>query len=262
MAKVGIFDSGLGGLLTARLLHALRPGAEILYYGDTAHLPYGDKSPEQIRGYVREIVAFLREAGAEVIVVACNTASAVALETVREAAGSLPVYDAISPALEAFGGKAYPAPVGIIGTYMTIRSGVYGAALRSWGYEVRELATPVLVPLIEEGWIEHPATEAALETYLGQLGAIHTLLLACTHYPLLEGAIRRYYTRMGWEVQVLSTAALLAEAVASHLPLAEAPSAGLSCWVSDPNPRFVEIAKHFWGASVEIRPVPASLRSV
>lgn len=251
---VGLFDSGLGGLITARYLHQLRPDLALLYYGDTAHLPYGDKSPAQIRTYTRDIVSFLVGQGAEAIVIACNTASAVALEVAIEAAHGLPVFDAIQPALARLLNST-PAAIGIIGTYTTITAGVYGVPLRNAGYLVQEQATPLLVPLIEEGWLDHPATHATLETYLSTLGEIDTLLLACTHYPLIEPAIKRYYHARGKSVQILSTARLLAEAVATTLPQAEALSPSpLHIWVSDPNPRFQALAERFWGAPLRILP--------
>lgn len=252
--KAGVFDSGVGGLLTARLLRSLHPQADLLYYGDTVHLPYGDKSPQQIKGYVRDIGRFLYGVGAQVLVVACNTASAVGLESLRAEWPHLPIYDAITPALEAFTHHRYAEPVGVIGTYTTIRSGVYGSALRQMGYAVKELATPLLVPLIEEGWVDHPAMEAALETYLSELGEVGTLLLACTHYPVIEGAVRRYYQRRGASVRILSTAALLAQKVARDLP----PSGqGTSqFWVSDWSERFVRVASAFWGEAIALEPAP------
>lgn len=256
MSVVGIFDSGLGGLITARLLRDMRPDLPILYYGDTAHLPYGDKSPRQIQGYVQDIVHFLRAQGAEVIAIACNTASAVAYDTAREAAGEIPVFSAIYPALTAFERNAFPEPIGVIGTYTTIRSGIYGRALRDMGYAIRELATPVLVPLIEEGWIQHPATEAALDTYLTELGEVGTLLLACTHYPLLEGLIKGYYARRGKAVEIVSTAALLAEAIARSIPPAGRDAAEERFWVSDANPRFLQLVPRFWGATLTPVPLP------
>jgi glutamate racemase len=255
---VGLFDSGLGGLITARYLHQLRPDLSLLYYGDTAHLPYGDKSPAQIRAYTREIVSFLVEKGAEAIVIACNTASAVAHEVAVEAAQGLPVFDAIQPALARLLNST-PATIGIIGTYTTITSGVYRDPLREAGYLVQERPTPLLVPMIEEGWLDHPATHATIETYLSALGEIDTLLLACTHYPLIEPAIRRYYQTTGKPVQILSTARLLAEAVATTLPRAEDLSPpSLQIWVSDPNPRFQALAERFWGTALPIMPASTS----
>lgn len=252
--KVGIFDSGLGGLLTARYVRALHPHADILYYGDTAHLPYGDKSPTQIQSYVRAITAFLREHGAELIAVACNTASSVAIEAVYEVAESVPVLDAITPAVRAFQVRSHPEPVGVIGTYTTIRSGVYRTALEKAGYVVRDLATSLLVPLIEEGWLDHPATHAALETYLSELGEVQTLLLACTHYPLIEPQIQAYYQRRGRKVQILSTAALLAEEIVRNIPATGEGS--FTCWLSDPNPRFIALAERFWEAPIYPQTVP------
>ncbi|MEN3040931.1 MAG: glutamate racemase [Bacteroidia bacterium] len=259
MAIVGIFDSGLGGLLTAQLVHSKRPDLSLLYYGDTAHLPYGDKSASQIRTYVSDIVHFLRLQGAEIIAIACNTASAVAYDVACEAAGDIPVLSAIYPALNAFAERHFPEPVGIIGTYTTIRSGIYGESLRKMGYTVRELATPVLVPLIEEGWIEHPATTAAIHSYLSELGEIGTLLLACTHYPLLQNQIRNYYAELGREVHILSTAALLAEAIIRETTpeIMQNPSASTRFWVSDANPRFLELANRFWGKAIVLKEVRA-----
>lgn len=148
--RIGIFDSGLGGLWAARRLRALRPDVSIVYFGDTAHLPYGDKSPTQIIEYTQEIVRYLRTRGVEGIAVACNTASAVALEAIQGAAAPLPVWDVVQPAIVELSQMRYPEPIGVIGTYRTIRSGVYREALERLGYTVRELATPLLVPLIEE----------------------------------------------------------------------------------------------------------------
>lgn len=246
----------MGGLITARLLHRRRPDLPILYYGDTAHLPYGDKSPEQIRGYVRDIVRFLREEGADYIAIACNTASAVAYDIACAVAHPIPVFSAIYPALSAFEEKRFPEPIGVIGTYTTIRSGIYGRALREMGYTVYELATPTLVPLIEEGWIDHPATRAALDTYLTALGEVGTLLLACTHYPLLETAIQRYYEARKQPTEIVSTADLLAKAIAQSVPYQGNSKGEARFWISDPNPRFLELASRFWGAAVVTEPVP------
>jgi glutamate racemase len=194
---IGVFDSGLGGLLTARYIKAFAPEVRILYYGDTAHLPYGDKSSWQVQAYAREIVRFLLEAGAQGIVIACNTASAVAREVVWTEARGKPVWDAISATLQQFEAQPPEFPLGVIGTYTTIRSGIYGAAIRERWPEapIAQLPTPLLVPLIEEGFADHPATQLILQTYLSSpaLRGIRSLLLACTHYPLLIEAIEAYY---------------------------------------------------------------------
>ncbi|MEN2993124.1 MAG: glutamate racemase [Bacteroidia bacterium] len=255
MRRIGLFDSGLGGLITARWVWMRRPSVDLLYYGDTAHLPYGDKSPAQLRGYVREIVRFLIAAGAEGIGIACNTASAVAVDVAQEVAAGLPVWDAIQPTLAYFRAHRLPEPVGVIGTYTTIRSHLYGRALSQMGYTVKELATPLLVPLIEEGWIKHPATRAALRTYLTELGEVRTLVLACTHYPLLVPLIRRYYLARGQVVKIISTARLLAEAIYSTLAESE-QKGSLTLWLSDPNPRFVALASRFWGKPLRPMPLP------
>ena len=262
--QIGVFDSGLGGLLTARYIKSLAPQARILYYGDTAHLPYGDKSPRQVQAYAREIVRFLLAAGAEGIVIACNTASAVAREVVWNEAGGRPVWDAITAILEQF--ERYPPefPLGIIGTYTTIQSGIYGTAIRSRWSEARvtEESTPLLVPLIEEGFADHPATRLILHTYLSSpaLQEIRSLLLACTHYPLLIDAIQAYYTQNATKCRIYNSAEILAQSVVSALsdpsPASEKPEED-TFWVSDYTERFARLAERFWGEPILLQKAPA-----
>jgi glutamate racemase len=259
---LGIFDSGLGGLLTAQYIKAYAPGVRILYYGDTAHLPYGDKSPQQVQAYAQEIVRFLLEAGAEGIVVACNTASAVAREVIRTEARDRPVWDAITATLQQFKAEPPAFPLGVIGTYTTIRSGIYGEAIRAYwpGAQVAELATPLLVPLIEEGFADHPATHLILETYLSapMLGGIASLLLACTHYPLILHAIERYYAQRGQACHIYNSAQLLAQAVVTNLPAATSSVQGEDTfWVSDYTERFALLAARFWGRPILLQKAPA-----
>lgn len=202
----------------------------------------------------RRLCAICARGGVEGIAVACNTASAVALEAIQGAAAPLPVWDVVQPAIVELSQMRYPEPIGVIGTYRTIRSGVYREALERLGYTVRELATPLLVPLIEEGWLEHPATDAALDTYLSELGEVGTLLLACTHYPLLEGAILRYYHRRGQIPVLLSTASLLAEQLAREVRVRRGGRPSEEFWVSAYSTRFQKLADRFWG-----QPVPVAL---
>jgi len=259
---LGIFDSGLGGLLTARYIRAFAPVVRILYYGDTAHLPYGDKSPRQVQAYAREIVRFLLEAGAEGVVVACNTASAVAREVIHREARGRPVWDAITATLQQFAVEPPAFPIGVIGTYTTIRSGIYGEAIRArWpGAQVAELATPLLVPLIEEGFADHPATRLILETYLSdpRLRGIEGLLLACTHYPLVLNAIEAYYAQRGHSCRLYNSAELLARAVVMNLPEATSSASGEDkFWVSDYTERFALLAARFWGGPIPLQKAPA-----
>lgn len=187
-APVGIFDSGIGGLTVARAIHALLPNESTVYLGDTARVPYGPKSPTTVRRYAREILEWLLEQRVKAVVVACNTATAHALDDLREHS-PVPVIGVIEPgaraAIAATGGRG----VGVIGTAGTIASGAYRRALLALrpGLHVAEQACPLFVPLVEEGWFDRPATRLVAEEYLAPLahGGIDTLVLGCTHYPLL-----------------------------------------------------------------------------
>ncbi len=261
--QIGVFDSGLGGLLTARYIKSLAPQVRILYYGDTAHLPYGDKSPWQVQAYAREIVRFLVAAGAEGIVIACNTASAVAREVVWAEAQGRPVWDAITAILDQFEKHPPEFPLGVIGTYTTIQSGIYGTAIRSRWLQARvaEEPTPLLVPLIEEGFAGHPATRLILQSYLSSptLQGIKSLLLACTHYPLLIEAIEEYYAQNAVACRIYNSAEILAERVVSGLsdltPASE-KSGEDTFWVSDYTDRFARLAERFWGEPIRLLKAP------
>ncbi|MDR1191346.1 MAG: glutamate racemase [Verrucomicrobiales bacterium] len=186
---LGIFDSGIGGLTVVRALHELLPGEKLIYLGDTARVPYGNKSADTITRYSREISAFLLTQNVKAVIVACNTASAYALAALgREL--PVPVFGVIEPGVSAALVATRAHRVGIIGTIGTINSGVYQRRLRQRqpDIDITARATPLLVPLIEEDWLEHPATRAILEEYLQplRLARIDTLVLACTHYPLLK----------------------------------------------------------------------------
>jgi glutamate racemase len=187
-APLGIFDSGVGGLTVVRAVQELLPAENILYLGDTARLPYGSKSPETIRQFADEDVRFLIARGVKAIVVACNTATAHALPSLHEKY-RIPILGVIEPGVEAALACPDAVRIGIIATRGTIQSHAYqhALALRRTGLLIHGQATPLLVPLIEENWIEHPATRQVLKTYLDPLvkKGIDTLMLACTHYPLL-----------------------------------------------------------------------------
>jgi glutamate racemase len=187
-APLGFFDSGVGGLTVVRAVQELLPAENILYLGDTARLPYGSKSPETIRQFADEDVRFLIARGVKAIVVACNTATAHALPSLHEKY-RIPILGVIEPGVEAALSCPDAQRIGIIATRGTIRSHAYqhALALRKTGLLIHGQATPLLVPLIEENWIDHPATRQVLKTYLDPLveKGIDTLMLACTHYPLL-----------------------------------------------------------------------------
>lgn len=193
-APLGFFDSGVGGLTVVRAVQELLPAEDILYLGDTARLPYGSKSPETIRQFADEDSRFLISRGVKAIVVACNTATAHALPGLREKY-RLPILGVIEAGVDAALANPDAERIGIIATRGTIRSHAYqhALALRRTGLIIHATATPLLVPLVEENWIEHPATEVILKTYLDPLveKGIDTLMLACTHYPLLIPVLRK-----------------------------------------------------------------------
>ena len=191
---IGVFDSGIGGLTVVSALRALLPNESIFYLGDTARVPYGGKSAATVQRYSLEIAAMLLGENAKTVVVACNTASALALSRLEE---TLPVTvtGVILPGARAAIAKTRSGHIGVIGTRATINSGAYERALRTLNPEVRVTARacPLLVPLIEEGWIESPITDEIIMQYLAPLltDGIDTLVLGCTHYPLLRKAIAR-----------------------------------------------------------------------
>ncbi len=191
---IGVFDSGIGGLTVVSALRALLPNESIFYLGDTARVPYGGKSAATVQRYSLEIAAMLLAENAKTVVVACNTASALALATLEK---TLPVTvtGVILPGARAAIAKTRTGHVGVIGTRATINSGAYERALRALNPDVSVTARacPLLVPLIEEGWLESPITDEIIMQYLSPLltDGIDTLVLGCTHYPLLRNAITR-----------------------------------------------------------------------
>ncbi len=186
---IGVFDSGIGGLTVVReLLHQL-PHESLIYFGDTARVPYGNKSPATVRRYASEIMEFLVARDVKMIVIACNTASSHALEHLAQAA-PVPVEGVIEPGARAAVQASRSKKIGVIGTAGTIRSGAYGRAIKTLAPDatVVEQACPLLVPLVEEGWLDRPATRLIAEEYVAPLArrGIDTLVLGCTHYPLLK----------------------------------------------------------------------------
>lgn len=192
---IGVFDSGFGGLTVLKALLEVLPDAQFLYFGDTARLPYGSKSAETVARYACEAAKFLEHQGAELLVIACNTASALALDEIRKAA-SVDVLGVIEPGAERAGAESKNRKVVVIGTEATISSHAYQRATSACGLEAREKACPLLVPLVEEGWVDHPVTEEVARIYLNEAFAdgfrsADVLLLGCTHYPLLKPLLRR-----------------------------------------------------------------------
>jgi glutamate racemase len=247
---LGIFDSGVGGLTVVRAVQALLPAENIAYLGDTARVPYGSKSPETIRRFSDEDVRYLLTQNVKAIVVACNTATAHALPMLQDRY-PLPIIGVIEAGVEAVLSDPQTQRVGIIATRGTIHSHAYqhALALRRTGMMIAEQATPLLVPLIEENWIDHSATRDILQTYLQPLLDKHidTLLLACTHYPLLVPLLEEM---IGERVRIVDSATTCAQHLQQELArrdmLADSTSAGtLSIALTDLSEQFELLAKRF-----------------
>jgi glutamate racemase len=214
---IGVFDSGFGGLTVLRALVDRLPGAKFAFLGDTARLPYGSKSRRTIARYAAESAQFLvREQGAEFLVIACNTASALALDAIQDAV-PVPVLGVIEPGAEAARAASRTGDVLVIATDATVQSHAYAAACKARGLRCIEKACPLLVPLVEEGWTRHPVTEEVIRIYLDQLRAEaraegfnqDALVLGCTHYPLLRPLVEKAVSA---GVQVIDSAEATAEA--------------------------------------------------
>ena len=252
---IGIFDSGVGGLTVLHALAEALPAERLVYLGDAGRHPYGTKSGETVARYSLENAEFLLEKGIKLLVVACNTASAVALDALR-ARCRVPVVGVIEPGARAAAARTRNQRVGVIGTEATIASGAYTTALRALkpGLEIYTRPCPLLVALAEEGWVEGPIPQSVVETYLATLrkSGIDTLVLGCTHYPLLKAVIAGV---MGERVALVDSAEETARAVAALLAargLARRRGAGsTSFFVTDVPDRFIRIGQRFLGARLE-----------
>jgi len=253
--SIGIFDSGVGGLTVVQRLLEVVPHEHLLYLGDTARTPYGTKSAEVVTRYAIENTEFLLEKGAKMVVVACNTASSVALDALRTRF-DVPVVGVIDAGARGAVAATRNRKVGVIGTEATIASGSYTRALRALdpGLEIYTRACPLFVPLAEEGWVENEVARETAGLYLASLrqSRIDALVLACTHYPLLARTIGDY---LGPQVRLIDSAAETALEVAATLTargLARPEGRGsASFFVTDVPDRFVRIGGRFLGAAVE-----------
>src|ERR1700685_2365392 len=215
---IGVFDSGFGGLTVLKALLELIPGADYLYFGDTARLPYGSKSVETVARYAVEAAHYLEAPGAELLVIACNTATARALDRIA-AAAHVPVVGVVEPGAEAAASLSKNERVVVIGTEATVSSHAYRKALEARGLNAREKACPLLVPLVEEGWVDHSVTEQVAGIYLEEAFVegfrdADTLVLGCTHYPLLKPLLHRVAPE---GVSIVDSAESTARAVAEQL---------------------------------------------
>jgi|LakMenEpi03Aug12_release.lakeMendotaPanAssembly.Ray.scaffolds.fasta_scaffold243287_3 glutamate racemase len=212
---IGIFDSGIGGLTVARAITKLLPNEQIIYFGDTAHMPYGEKSADAIKHYSIKIAEFLKFKNCKMIVIACNTASAAGFKAVVKHTGMKDlIVNVIDPAAEYVVKNHYRQKIGVIGTKRTVSSNVYAKRIESLDpvSDVVQLATPLLAPMIEEGFYNNKISQTIINSYLSKskLSKIDALILGCTHYPLIKPEIQKFY---GKSVEVIDSSEIVAQYV-------------------------------------------------
>jgi len=255
-APVGIFDSGVGGLTVMRQIRRLLPQEHLIYLGDTARVPYGTKSPETVIRYATRCAQTLTVRGIKLLVVACNTASAYALDALR-AALPVPIIGVVEPGAQAAVRSTHSGKIGVIGTPGTVRSGAYERAIRQLAPDARVFlqACPLFVPLAEEGWVRGDVPFLAANRYLGRLKQrqVDTLVLGCTHYPLLRGVIGKV---MGPDVSLVDSARETARETRRILSAAGlirnngGPGKNLFLVTDNPN-TFSGTGARFWGHPLE-----------
>ena len=253
---IGVFDSGFGGLTVLRELLQAVPNASFIYLGDTARLPYGAKSQATVARYAVSAARFLIDRGADLLVIACNTATALAINEIRLAAAPVAVVGVIEPGARAARAANPLGHVLVLATPATVQSGAYTEALSQQSLTATEKACPLLVPLVEEGWIDHPVTAEVARIYLSEAIAAApestTLLLGCTHYPLLKQVLAATLDELRHPLILVDSAQTTAHAVASHL----APLSPLKCdgttpritvFATDSVGKFARLGSHFLG---------------
>lgn len=260
-APIGIFDSGIGGLTVASAIAKHFPQESIIYFGDTAHLPYGEKSKEAIQHYSTTIVEFLMAEGCKLIVIACNTASAAAYDLLKTKYGEqVAIIDVISPLVE-YTAAQQIQKVGVIATKATIQSNIYTEQLTALNkdLEVASLATTLLAPMIEEGFFDDNISHAVIHKYLSypDFEDIDALLLACTHYPLIREEIQAY---LGEEIQVWDSIEAVVKKVArvldqNNLNAPKTKLAQYKFWVSDYTKSFEQTTRIFYGQAIKLESV-------
>ena len=266
---IGIFDSGIGGLTVARAMAQVLPNEHFVYFGDSAHLPYGDKSTAAIQAYSIKITEMLLRQPVKAVVIACNTASAAAYELVREYVGSRALVANVIDPTVAYLAKTYPGRrVGLIGTRQTVYTNAYLRRLQEYPYpagspavDLQSLATPLLVPMIEEGFYANTISREVIDMYLRslELAGIEALVLACTHYPLIAPQILEFYGDQ--DVQVLDASDLVARHVQAELEAANLLNLGKEpgrrhFYVSDYTRSFEASSRMFFGEEVRLELYP------
>jgi glutamate racemase len=251
---IGVFDSGFGGLTVLRELRRVLPAADYLYFGDTAHLPYGAKSVRTVAKYAIAAAHFLEQHKIEMLVVACNTATALAFNDIRSAV-SVPVVGVVEPGAQRAAAISKSRKAVVIATEATVSSHAYQKALHSLGLEATEKACPLFVPLVEEGWVEHPVTEQVAHIYMDEIfrdgaRAADVLVLGCTHYPLLRPLLRRVVPE---RVEIVDSAESTAARVVEMLKINSAHSqpGGIRCYATDSVEKFRRLGGKFLGCPIE-----------
>lgn len=256
---IGIFDSGIGGLTVASAINKVLPNETLIYFGDTAHLPYGEKSSVSIRGFSAEIASFLVNQGCKAIVIACNSASAVATNTVRRVVpSSIPVINVIDPTVNYVASEIRSGRVGVIATKATVNSRIYARRIvkQNQNLKVSMLATPLLVSMIEEGFFNNNISQAIINSYLEKstLQNIEALILGCTHFPLIKKEIEKHYSG---SVQVIDSSDTVAQELKRILDKKNILNTGKPnrkhhFYVSDLTPAFAESTAIFFGEKLRL----------
>jgi len=252
---IGVFDSGFGGLTVLRELRHALPGADYLYFGDTAHLPYGAKSARTVAKYAIASAHFLEDHGIEMLVIACNTATALAFDDIR-AAVKAPVVGVVEPGAQRAAAMSRSKRAAVIATDATVSSHAYRRALERMGVDATEKACPLFVPLIEEGWVDHSVTERVAHIYIDEVfrdGArdADVLLLGCTHYPLIRPLLRRIVPS---QVEIVDSAESTAAAVAEMLgsrDRSQGEPGRLRCFATDSTEKFARLGSKFLGCPIQ-----------
>ncbi len=262
-APIGIFDSGIGGLTLAHAITQLMPHENIIYFGDTAHLPYGDKSTTAIQAYSLKICNFLMEKNCKLILIACNSASAAAYDLVKTYVGTKAiVVNVIDPVIEYLDQHWAGKTMGLIGTKQTVNSGLYASKAEALGKAIRmkSLATPLLAPMIEEGFFNNTISEQIIKEYLANpaLENIEGLILGCTHYPLIKKQIDHFF---GAKIPVIDTSLIVAEKIKSILAenqmfVGEDNLASRQFFVSDYTDSFEKSTQIFFGETIKLTQYP------
>ncbi len=252
---IGVFDSGMGGLTVVKAMRRVLPNESIIYFGDTARVPYGNKSPELITEYSLQIADFLIKRGAKIIVIACNTATSLALDTLQNKL-TIPIIGVVKPGVDSALKLTKSKQIGVIGTISTISSGVYETEIQSHNHDIKVISTPcpLFVPLAEEGWINEPATRLIAEKYLEPINKanVDTLILGCTHYPLLAEIIQEVVSS---DIKLVDSAQAMAKETEKllinfELRNIQKRKGELKLFVSDLPARFEIVANRFLGEKV------------